>query len=147
MFFSDGIVKLNCVKLHHYLLTKYPEFEKELHELDERVNKKNISIMIYRKGLKELFDKLDKLNKERVERFRDVLRDVIDIILNEHPSIQFQKKNDELQKQIQRKIMTVTVDLGCDFSMPSNMSISSIHGKSNSVATQKQNPVINNEKE
>ena len=151
MFFSDGIVRINCVKLHQYLLSKYTEFEKELHELDDKVNKKNISIMIYRKGLKELFDKLDKMNKDRIERFRDVLRDVIDIILDENPTNKFEMKNNALQKEIQMKTMSKvcdqTVDVNEMFSNPSTASISSIRTKNSSVSTQKQQPIINNQKE
>ena len=149
MYFSNGIVKLNCKKLHSYLIQKYPEFTTELQQLEN----KTASILLYRKGLKEQFDKLDKINKERVERFRDILRDVIEIILDDNPTARFQLKNAALQKEIQQRTVSVTIDTGKSFSMPSlsNKSLQSIstikpNGKSNSISTQIQ-PVINNQKE
>ncbi|ELP86587.1 hypothetical protein EIN_162210 [Entamoeba invadens IP1] len=80
-FFNNGKVKMNIGVLHRFLIFKYPHFKEELNTIEAHTQ----NMREYRKALKSLFDALDKKDKDRVNKFREVLRTVLTIIMDDNP--------------------------------------------------------------
>ena len=142
IFFKNGYVKINCKKLHVYLLKKYPLFTKELKELQE----KTTSIRIYRKGLRELFQIIEKKQKEKIETYRIMLRDVISILLDENPQQRLNDVFELIEQTKQQQSNCIMIDSLSSSIHQSSMKVSTdinIHEQIN----EKRNIIVNNEKE
>ena len=65
---------------------------------------------MYRKGLREIFEKLDKKNKEVIESYRVLLREVIDIVTDSHPQEKLKSLNDQLEEELRQKNITIDIN-------------------------------------
>ncbi|GAB1224491.1 hypothetical protein ENUP19_0204G0001 [Entamoeba nuttalli] len=105
-FFNNGRVRLNCKNLHCLLLHNYPIFEKELKSIEG----KTTSLREYRKGLRNIFIELDKKDKDKIQKCREMFKEVLNIVMDDNPPAKLQIECLKAGIDIRNKYVTISND-------------------------------------